>query len=110
LTSDADTFAFIKRQIIENPGLAIGGPSIHWLYEALAETRALSKMDAPDYETMCLLGNDEKVVDKRDVVQHLMNWPSSRLEMIKGARHEVMMETAPIRKNAFDLMDAFWSA
>ena len=110
LTSDKESFAYLKRQMKNNPGLVIGGPSIHWLYEALTETRNILRSDPPALETLCLLGSDESVVDSRDVIQRMESWPGGRLETIKAARHEILMETPGIRKRAFDLIDGFFGA
>lgn len=109
LTSDADTFAYLERQIAANPGLTIGGPSIHWLYEALNETRFVSKASAPCQKTLCLMGSDETVVDPRAVVQRMESWPSGALEIIKGGRHELLMETPEIRQQTFDRIEVFFT-
>lgn len=108
LTSDAGSFAYIAELVRAHPGLSIGGPSVHWIYEALFETRELARLDAPKAETLCFLGSDETVVDKRDVVAMIDRWPGAQLEMLSGARHEILMETAQIQTRFFEAADLFF--
>ncbi len=109
LTSSADTWAYLVAMVDAHPGLEIGGPSIHWLYEALTETRELAGMDPPNHEILCLIGSDERVVDKRDVLDYMEKWPEGHVGIVTGARHEILMETPAIRKRSHDMIDAFFS-
>ena len=102
LTTDPEMYNYMVRQTAEQPELALGGPSLHWLTEALAETRALRRLPPPAVPTCCALGSDEKIVDP-EAIQDLMNrWPQAHLHLIEGARHEVMMETPRTRRLFFD--------
>lgn len=109
LTSCQDGWKYLLRMVDAHPGLEIGGPSIHWLYEALTETRELARLDPPEQEVLCLLGSDEKVVDKRDILGYMERWPNGHVGIVTGARHEILMETPEIRKRSHDMMDAFYS-
>ncbi len=48
LTSDPEMLAYMARQLEAVPGVELGGPTLTWLYEALAECAALSRKPAPD--------------------------------------------------------------
>jgi lysophospholipase len=109
LTSSSDTWEYLTRIVKARPGLEIGGPSINWLYQALDETKALQALDPPSHEMLCLIGSDEKVVHKSDVISYVERWKNGHVGIVSGARHEILMETPEIQKRAFDMMDAFFS-
>ncbi len=108
LTSSAETWEYLVRMVNAHPGLEIGGPSIHWVYEVLNETRALAAMPAPGYPVLCLIGSDEKVVNKRDVLAYMEKWPNGHVGIVSGSRHEILMEQPEMRKHAHDMMDLFF--
>lgn len=101
LTTDPDMYAYMQRQLAEHPELALAGPSLRWLYEALVEGRRKSRIQAPDVPTLTFLGTEESVVDTAPIHARMDNWPLGRLEMIEGAQHEVMMEVTAIRNRIF---------
>lgn len=109
LTSSEDSWTYMTRMAETHPGLEIGGPSIHWVHEALIETRELAKMPPPQVPCLCLIGSDEKVVDKRDIMTYMEKWPGGQVAIVTGARHEILMETPEIRKRALDMIDAFFA-
>ena len=110
LTSDADMYRMMQEHLRAHPEIALGGPSLVWLREALTETRALSEMDSPDMSCLTILGGDEKIVNQKAVYQRMKIWPRGRLELIPGARHEVLMETPEIRTRTIDMLDELFSA
>lgn len=100
LTTDPEMFAYMQRQVAEHPDLALGGPSLIWLHEAMREIAQLSRCPSPDVPTLTFLGTDEQIVCPEAIVDRMDRWPSGRLLMVEGARHEVMMET-PARRTLF---------
>lgn len=98
LTTDADSYAYMFRQVQADPRLGLGGPSLRWLYEALRETRALSRLPAPALPCLTMLGTEEDIVDPDRIHDRIAQWPGARLQMVDGARHEVLMEDAPTRR------------
>jgi lysophospholipase len=103
LTKDPDFYAYMQRQTAAVPGLGLGGPSLHWLYEALAETNALRRMPAPPHPGLCGLGTDEQIVDPRPIREIAARWPGFDLAMFENAEHELMMERDEVRNRFFDL-------
>lgn len=101
LTTDAGMFEYMRRQVAAHPGLALGGPTLHWLYAALVETRRLRARPAPAVPALTFLGTNERVVDTRPIHAVMARWPGGRLEMIEGAEHEVLMETPEIQARVF---------
>ena len=110
LTTDPDMYDYMQRQIAAHPNLALGGPSIHWLNEALSEVRALSRLPSPKMPTLTALGSRERIVDPAAIAKRMENWTGGTLHTVEGAEHEVMMETPSIRKAFFDDAAALFDA
>ncbi len=104
LTSDPDMFDYMRRQLIAHPELALGGPTLNWLNQALVEMRRLRSLTPPDVPTFTALGTDEAIVDPARVKQVMSRWTNGRLEMFEGARHELLMELPATRNKVFAKM------
>ncbi len=99
LTTDRDMFEMMQKQAEQHPELTLGGPSMSWLYAALAETRALLRLPAPDYPVETFLGTHERIVDPDPVHALMARWGDKGcLRMIDGAEHEILMERPETRK------------
>jgi lysophospholipase len=102
LTTDETMFDWMQRQTREHPELSLGGPSLSWLFAALREMRSLRAARAPSYPTLTWLGSEEAIVDPSAIRGIMRKWPGGRLDVIDGARHELMMERASIRERFLD--------
>jgi len=100
LTRDPEMYAYMQRQVAAHPELALGGPSMTWVYAALRETRSLSRLPAPDCRAYTALGTAEQIVETTRIKQRMAEWPGSRLELYQGAEHEIPMEL-PVHRNRF---------
>lgn len=109
LTTDRDMFDYMQRQVRAHPDLALGGPSLHWLYEALRETRNMAREPAPVTPTMTFLGTDERVVDTAPIQKRMHDWSSGRLEIVGGAKHEVLLERPATRARVMGELNAFFA-
>ena len=110
LTTDPAMYAFMQRQLRAHPDLALGGPTLHWLLEALRETRALAARVPPALPCLCLMGSNERVVETGRIRSIMARWPGGRLEVVPGAEHEMRMETAAIRRRFYDGAAALFDA
>jgi lysophospholipase len=110
LTSDADMFTFMQDQLMAQPELSLGGPSLNWIHEALSDTFALSKRPSPRVPCLTFLGTNERIVDTRRIQARMARWPDGELVMVEGAEHEVLMETAAIRSDALRRISEFFDA
>jgi lysophospholipase len=108
LTRDADMYAFMQRQLTAHPELAIGGPTLRWLHEALSETRTLARMNAPDIPCVTIFGRQERVVNVNSIHRQMKKWHGAGLDIVDDAEHEVMMEGPAIRARFFDRAAAFF--
>lgn len=105
LTRDRDMWQMMRNQIDAHPEVSLGGPSIIWLREALAECNALARMPAPaKMPCVAYMGTNERIVHVGRVHARMSGWPGSHLELIQGAEHEVLMESPEIRAHIFDDM------
>lgn len=102
LTSDRGQFDRMKAQLVAYPELALGGPSNAWVNEALREVRRLRTMPPPELPALCIAGALEGIVELSAMRRRMADWPGGRFLSIPGAQHEVMMETAPVRRQVFD--------
>ncbi len=109
LTTDREMYDMMQHQVRSHPDLALGGPSLGWLHEALSETHKLSRMPSPDKPAITFLGTNERIVDTKSVVDRMQRWPNGRLDIIPGAEHEVLMETPGTRAHVYKLTDALFS-
>jgi lysophospholipase len=90
--------------------LALGGPSIAWLREALTECASLAARPAPKVPAICALGTAEKVVDVPPIHLRMAGWSDGQLDLYPGAEHEIMMEGAATRARFFDRAVALFDA
>jgi lysophospholipase len=102
LTTSPDQFAYIQRQARHDDRFALGGPSIHWLHEALEEIRALRRAPLPALPVLTGIGSDEMVVDTGAIAALARRWTGSRFTRFDGARHELLMERAEVRDRFLD--------
>lgn len=100
LTTDPDHFGYFSRQIREEPGFALGGPSVHWFGEARKEMARLARLPRPAQPVLTFLGTREEIVLPSAVHRMHRGWSDGRLEIFEGARHELMME-APEHRDRF---------
>ena len=110
LTTDRDMYEYMQRQLRGHPDLSLGGPSLHWLNQALAETLHLARRPAPDLPCLTFLGEAEGIVDPARVLTRMQSWPRGELVMLPEARHEVLMETPETRQVIFDRLIPFLQA
>ncbi|MEY8830675.1 alpha/beta hydrolase [Sedimentitalea sp. XS_ASV28] len=109
LTTEPSMYRMMQDQLAAHPELGIGGPTLVWLRESLMECRTLAQRPSPDLPCITFLGSGEQIIDCEDVRQRMDRWPNGRLEIVQGARHEVLMETPEIRADVFDQLDELFS-
>lgn len=102
LTTDSEHFDYLSRLGRAAPELALGGPSIQWFGEALAECNALVRNGRQRTRALGFFGSLEGIVDPKAIVKVFETWPNSKLCEIEGARHELMMEAEPARQEFID--------
>lgn len=107
LTTDEESWNWMRSHLRAHPELGLGGPSLNWLHEALAETRALHAMLSPDLPALAWLGSDESIVDPARIRARMARWTLGGLEILPSQRHEVLMESPARRAARVDEITAF---
>lgn len=97
LTSDPEMWRYMRHQALSHPTLKLGGPSLHWVYEALMECAHLARRPAPSTPCVTFLGLEERVVDSRPIHARMEQWAGGALQLLPECRHEVLMERPAIR-------------
>ena len=110
LTTDSDMFDMMRDQITRYPDLALGGPSLTWLNQALVECRALRAHPTPNIPAVCFLGTNERIVDKGAIEDRMSRWPNGELVIIDKGEHEIIMEGPETREQVFEAADALFRA
>ncbi|MDO6585762.1 alpha/beta hydrolase [Salipiger sp. 1_MG-2023] len=111
LTTDRDGWNYMHRQVSEVPELQLGGPSLQWLHQALIECLALARKPSPQVPAIVFVGSNERIVDVPRIAQRMSMWPGGRLETVSGGEHEVLMESAPVRRRILtEMLDFFENA
>ncbi len=100
LTTDRDHWDYMVRQATAEPQFRLGGPSLGWLAEALAEFARLDALPPPALPAHASVGEMEKVVDPAAVARVIAGWPRASFFEAPGAEHELMMER-PATRAAF---------
>ena len=101
LTKDPEMWAFMVGQLEAHPDLALGGPSVTWLYTSLRECAALQGLPAPATPTLTFLGADERIVATEPVHALMGRWQNGQLIVVPKAEHEIMMEIPATRADFY---------
>ncbi len=110
LTTDQDYHDFMIRQAELAPEIAVGGPTVHWFHQAHVEMASLALAPRPGGPVLTFLGTQEQIVEPKAVHDMHRNWPTARLQLVEGAKHEMMMEALPLRGQFMRGMFAFFGA
>ena len=110
LTRDRDMYDMMRAQIAAHPDLAIGGPTLTWLREALKITREMAARPAPSLPCLTFVGAAERIVDVDRIRTRMASWPGGELVIVPDAEHEVLMEIPETRRTVFDRLVAHFDA
>lgn len=109
LTTDEEMFALLKEQLQTHPELALGGPSLAWVNEALRECRTLALRESPSQPAEIFLGSAERIVDPERIHDRAARWSNANLHLIEGAEHEVLMEGPEVRAQIVAAADTLFA-
>lgn len=110
LTRDRDMYTYMQRQMTAHPDLALGGPSLRWLNEALVEMAGLARRPAPSHPCLTYMGTHERIVCPERIETRMASWPGGELRLVQGGEHEVMMDTPATRAMVFNGVAAHFAA
>ena len=109
LTHDPARFSRQYDQLEACPDLALGSPTWRWLAFALDATAELARPGALKAVTLPVVvcsASEDALVD--NVGQKLVadGLPNGRFVVVEGAKHEILMETDPLRAEFWTEFDA----
>ena len=110
LTSDPMRFARNARIFNEFPLLAIGPPTIAWVFAAC---RTMTRVTSPEFfnsisiPTLLLAGGSDAVVLLSAIETFGRNMRSGSFATITGSKHELLQESDQYRKQVIAAFDAF---
>lgn len=102
LTTDPGMWDYMVAQARAENRFRLGGPSLMWLGEALAETRALLRAPRPGVPAHASVGTLEKIVIAETVATMMADWPDGSFDWVEGAEHELLMERPEVRQSFLD--------
>ena len=102
LSNDPEMWELFKRQLLAQPDLGLGGPSLRWVNLSLREMLALSRMPSPDVPALTYLGTREAIVSPERIKDRMAKWPNGKLRVIDGGLHEMLMDKPPMRDLLMD--------
>ncbi len=106
LTHDEGRWRRIRAQILAHPELRLGAITWGWLSMALtlcARVSASRRIEALKIPVLVALAEEDRLLVNDPAAAFARRAPKGRSLLVAGARHEILMETDPIR-------GAFWSA
>ena len=109
LTHNADMYDYWVKQAEKAPELQIGGPTMAWLYEALAECRALSSIASPLTPCITFCGELDRLVDNDSIKARMAKWPNGEFSMSRNAMHDVLTEIPQIVGDVMSQVFAFFA-
>jgi len=106
LTNDAAIWDWLVATATDHPELNLGMPTLGWFDAAKTEMARLGRARPLGLPALGLLGSAEAVVDPKAVVATCRRL---RIKLVKidGARHEHLVESAPLRAEAWQAIDRF---
>lgn len=108
LTTDREHWDYMRRQVLARPELQLGGPSMHWLHEALSEMRGLARRNSPPVPCATFLGSNERIVDPVRIHDRMARWAGGDLMLVDGGEHELLMEGDRLRRPVIEAILALF--
>jgi len=110
LTSDLSRFMRSVDVLAARPDLAVTSPTLRWVAAAMRAMATTGHQDFPSTVKIPLLmlaAARDEVVSSRAIEQLGLRLRNGRHTMIAAARHELFMESTPIRGQVLAAFDAF---
>lgn len=110
-THSAKRFEIMLHEFEENPKAKIGGPSITWVAQACrASSRIMEDARKIESPLLLLQAEEDRVVNAMPQESFCNRAPHCKIFKIDGARHELFIESDPIRQKALSAMYEFFES
>tara|TARA_B100001996_G_scaffold382995_1_gene376719 strand:+ start:1038 stop:1997 length:960 start_codon:yes stop_codon:yes gene_type:complete len=110
LTRNAKKYQEMRENLLIDPRLGLGPPTLSWLVALNAELKKLAKMPPPDIPQLTLVGEEDMVVSKDSILARMARTPKGYTHIIQGAYHEIFFETKEIQEDVWQKIDEFLDA
>jgi lysophospholipase len=113
LTHSEIRYQWFSQMYADHPTIKVGGPTNHWVAEAIAAARQVvlnaKRITIP---VLVLQGSEDAIVAAEPQQQFTSALPNaaSKLVPVAGARHEILMESDAIRERALQHIFQFLQA
>jgi len=105
LTSNPINFQKLQEQIIKNPELNIGPPTISWIAGAASEIKKLSFKMNLIKPHLIFFGENDIIISRKDIERKIKN--KNNIYVIKNAKHELLIEKEEIVEYLWTKIDNF---
>ena len=107
LTSNFSVYQQMRENLLIDPRLGLGPPTLNWLVTLYSEIKKLSNMPPPDIPHLTLFGENDRVVSKEAILARMARTPKGDIHITPSALHEIFMETKDIQKEVWQKVDTF---
>jgi lysophospholipase len=110
LTSDRERYLRNRAILEAAPGLGLGSPTVGWLRAALRSIARLTKPDYPMHVQVPLLlfaAGMDTIVSTTAIEEFGVRLKIGTHVLLSQARHEILQETAEVRKDFWATFDAY---
>ena len=108
LTSDSSMLSWCYSQMEKFPEIRRHMPTFGWARAALAECRSLAAQRPPQIPAIAFIGTEECVVEPSAVHSYFADWQTTNIEILREARHELLVEKEEVRLGVVDRVAAFF--
>lgn len=107
LTRNMEFYNEMRENLLIDPRLGLGPPTLSWLKALNDELNKLTKMPPPEIPQLTFLGEEDKVISQKAILSRMARTPLGELKVLSGAMHEVFFETDEIKEKIWEEMDKF---
>ena len=107
LTRNVTLYKEMTENLIIDPRLGLGPPTLSWLVALDTELKKLAKMPPPDIPQLTLLGENDQVVSNAAILARMARTPKGNLHILPNAFHEIFQETNDIQDDVWQKVDEF---
>ncbi len=110
LTHDEKRYALLQVLLRAEPELGLGSATVGWLHAAfrtIALTSARSWLAEIRTPVLICEATEDALIDGASLHRAVVGMPAGELAIMRGARHEILIETDPVRAQFWEVFDRF---
>ena len=107
LTGNSEIYQKMRENLIIDPRLGLGPPTLNWLVTLNKEQKKLAKMPPPDIPQLVLLGSLDKIISEDAVLSRIARTPKGHCHIVRDALHEIFFDMPGNQEYAWQKVDQF---